>query len=147
VPGSAAGVANGGYLATPAAAGDPRPNGTVALPRYDRFVSWAQRGAVFTRAKHQATAKLFLSWLTSATAQASVIASWTWSVRSDITPPNGLKPLADYGTTDANAFPAFMRDRAAVERFRAQIELYVGRVQGTDPADPGNTLGRTPGRF
>jgi len=147
VPGSAAGVANGGYLATPASGGDPRPNGTAVLPRYDRFVSWAQRGAVFTRAKHKATAKLFLSWLTSATAQASVIASWTWSVRSDITPPNGLKPLADYGTTDATAFPAFMRDRAAVERFRAQVELYIGRVQGADPADPDNTLGRTPGRF
>jgi ABC-type Fe3+ transport system substrate-binding protein len=147
VPGSAAGVANGSYLATPAAAGDPRPNGTVILPRYDRFISWAQRGAIFTRAKHKATAKLFVSWLSSATTQAKVIGSWTWSVRTDIAAPTGLKPLADYTTTDPTAFPKFMRDRAAIERFRSQVELYVGRVQGADPADPTGTLGRTPGGF
>ena len=28
-----------------------------------------------------------------------------------------------------------------------EVERYVGRVQGADPADPDNTLGRTPGRF
>jgi ABC-type Fe3+ transport system substrate-binding protein len=146
VPGSGAGVANGKYLATPAAAGDPRPNGTVVLPRYDRFVSWSQRAAIFRQTAHPATAKLFLSWLTSATAQASVIGTWTWSTRADVAPPNGLKPLAEYQTTDATAFPKFMRDRAAVERFRSQVELYVGRVVGSDPADPAETLGRTPGR-
>jgi len=147
VPGSVAGVANGSYLATPVGAGDARPNAIQVLPRQERFASWAQRGAILTRAKHKATAKLFVSWLTSAAAQASVIASWTWSVRSDITPPNGLKPLADYATTDPAAFPKFMSDRAAVERFRSQIELYVGRAQGGDPADPDNTLGRAPGAF
>jgi hypothetical protein len=41
----------------------------------------------------------------------------------------------------------FMSDRAAVERFRSQLQLYVGSVTGADPADPDNTLGLTPGTF
>ncbi len=147
VPGAAAGVADGRYLATPAAAGDPSPNGTFVFPGQDRFVSWAQRGAILRRAKHKATAKLFLSWLTSQQGQAGAIASWTWPVRSDVAPPAWLKPLADYRTTDAREFPRFMSDRAAVERFRSQVELYVGRVQGADPADPDGTLGPAPGGF
>jgi hypothetical protein len=40
-----------------------------------------------------------------------------------------------------------MSDRGAVERFRTQVELYVGKVTGADPADPDGTLGRTPGAF
>lgn len=69
---------------------------------------------------------------------------WNWSVPSNVTPPAGHKPLADYPTTDPAAFPKFMRDRAAVERFRSQVELYVGQVRGANPADPTNSLGRVP---
>jgi hypothetical protein len=55
-----------------------------------------------------------------------------------------FKQAKSYTTTDPTAFPEFMRDWAAVERFRTQIELYVGRVAGSNPADPNKTLGRTP---
>ena len=43
VPGSAAGIANGPYLATPASAGNVGPRGQQVLSRYDHFTSWAQR--------------------------------------------------------------------------------------------------------
>ncbi|MEY9836272.1 hypothetical protein [Streptacidiphilus sp. EB103A] len=86
-------------------------------------------------------------WLLSRSTQKSDIASWTWSTRSDVAPPTGLKPLATYKNTDPAAFVAFMHDRAAVERLRSQLQLYVGQVQGPDPADPTNTLGPTPGSF
>jgi ABC-type Fe3+ transport system substrate-binding protein len=145
--GSIGGVASGAYLASPAGAGGNGPNSVQILPNHDRFPSLTQRAAIFRRSPHQATAKLFLSWLNSQQTQQNVIASFTWSVRADVTPPAGLKPLADYHTTDPLAFPKFMSDRAAVERFKSQVELYVGAVQGPNPADPQNTLGRTPGRF
>jgi ABC-type Fe3+ transport system substrate-binding protein len=147
VPNATAGVANGTYLATAGAAGDARPNGVQVLPAGERFASWAQRGAIFKDAKHKAAAKLFMSWLTSKATQSNVFASWTWSVRSDVAPPPGLQPLSAYKNTDPDAFARFMSDQAAVERFRSEVERYVGRVQGADPADPDNTLGRTPGRF
>ena len=40
-----------------------------------------------------------------------------------------------------------MADRGAVERFRSQLHLYVGEVQGPDPADPAGSLGLIPGAF
>jgi len=146
-PYSASPVAAGTYLATAGTTGDPSPDATVVLPSRDPFNSWAQHGAIFSNAKHKAGAKLFTSWLNSRATQESVIASWTWSVRGDVAPPTGLEPLSSYKTTDPLAFPAFMRDRAAVERFRSQVQLYVGQVTGPDPADPDNSFGRTPGAF
>ncbi|WP_329264990.1 ABC transporter substrate-binding protein [Streptomyces sp. NBC_01478] len=145
VPGSAAGVASGDYLASIAVGGDARPNGTQVFSNSERFNSWAQRGAIFKNAPHKAGAKLFLSWLDSQAVQKNAIATWTWSVRKDVAPPSGLKPLASYKNTNPDAFAKFMSDRAAVERFRSQVELYFGQVKGADPGDPDGTLGRTPG--
>src|SRR6185437_12467550 len=65
------------------------------------------------------------------------IAPWTWSVRKDIAPPAGLRPLATYHQTDVAGFQAFMSDRDAVERFRSQVQLYVGQVVGPDPVPGG----------
>jgi ABC-type Fe3+ transport system substrate-binding protein len=147
VPGSAAGVASGDYLASIAVGGDARPNGTQVFSSTERFNSWAQRGAIFKQAPHKDGAKLFMSWLNSESTQKNAIATWTWSVRKDVAPPTGLEPLASYKNTDPKAFAKFMSNRGAVERFRSQVELYFGQVKGADPGDPDNTLGRTPGGF
>jgi ABC-type Fe3+ transport system substrate-binding protein len=146
-PGSAAGVASGKYLATLGTSGNPTPAASIVLPSSDPFNTWVQHGAIFKDAPHKATAKLFLSWLTSQAEQKQAIASWTWSVRTDVAPPTGLKALSTYKNTNTAAFAAFMADRGAVERFRSQLELYVGQVTGADPADPTGTLGLTPGKL
>jgi ABC-type Fe3+ transport system substrate-binding protein len=147
VPGSAAGMASGDYLASVAVGGDARPNGTRVFSDTERFNSWAQRGAIFKDAPHKSGAKLFMSWLHAKETQKNAIATWTWSVRKDVAPPTGLEPLASYKNTDPKAFAEFMANRDEVERFRSQVELYFGRVEGADPGDPDNTLGRTPGGF
>ncbi|WP_405719720.1 ABC transporter substrate-binding protein [Streptomyces sp. NBC_01537] len=147
VPGSSAGVAGGDYLASIAVGGDARPNGAQVFSSTERFNSWAQRGAIFKQAPHKAGAKFFLSWLNAKATQQNAIATWTWSVRKDVAPPAGLQALSSYKNTDPAAFAKFMSNRAAVERFRSQVELYFGQVQGTDPGDPDGTLGRTPGAF
>lgn len=147
VPGSAAGVASGDYLASVAVGGDARPNGTQVFSDTERFNTWAQRGAIFKNAPHKSGAKLFMSWLNAKETQKNAIATWTWSVRKDVAPPTGLEPLASYKNTDPKAFAEFMANRDEVERFRSQVELYFGRVEGADPGDPDNTLGRTPGGF
>ncbi|GAA4052464.1 hypothetical protein [Streptomyces shaanxiensis] len=130
VPGSSAGVASGDYLASIAVGGDARPNGTQVFSDSERFNSWAQRGAIFKQAPHKAGAKLFMSWLNSQSTQEHAIATWTWSVRKDVAPPAGLEPLASYENTDPKAFARFMANRDAVERFRSQVELYLGKVHG-----------------
>lgn len=146
-PYSAAPVAAGQYLATLGTAGDPAPDATMVFPARDPFNTWVQHGAIFKQARHKAAAELFLSWITSRSFQQQDIATWTWSVRKDVPPPAGLRPLADYKQTGAHNFDAFMANRAAVEQFRAQVQLYTGQVQGPDPADPTGSLGLAPGAF
>jgi hypothetical protein len=65
-----------------------------------------------------------------------------WSVRTDVTPPAGLKPIWEYPNAHVDGFPRFMADRAAVERWKQTFALYFGEVKG-DPT-PG-WLGLHPG--
>lgn len=65
-----------------------------------------------------------------------------WSVRTDVTPPAGLKRIREYPNAHVDGFPRFMFDRAAVERWKQTFALYFGEVEG-DPT-PGR-LGLRPG--
>ncbi|WP_431480635.1 ABC transporter substrate-binding protein [Pseudomonas thivervalensis] len=107
---------------------DPAAHSRFVLPKQDPFVSWAQRAAILKGTKHPATAKLYLSWLLDKKTQSEVW--YMWSVRTDVAPPKGYKQIWEYPNTDPTAFEHFMADRAAVERFRAQIGLYLGEVKG-----------------
>jgi ABC-type Fe3+ transport system substrate-binding protein len=146
-PYSAAPVADGRYLATLGTAGDPSPDATMVFPAHDPFNTWVQHGAIFKQTRHKAAAELFMSWITSQSFQKQDIATFTWSVRKDVAPPAGLRPLATYKQTNVANFNAFMANRAAAEEFRSEVQLYVGQVEGPDPADPDNSLGLTPGGF
>ncbi len=100
------------------------------LPCRDQFLSWPQRAAIFQCAKHPAAAKLYLSWWLSLPVQENV---WVqWPVRMDAKSPEGYQSIFHYHSVPL-AFVRFMCDRAAVERFRAQMELYVGSVTGPSP--------------
>lgn len=117
---------------TPSATAQSR----FVLPKHDPFISWAQRAAILKDSKHPATAKLYLSWLLDKKTQSEVW--YMWSVRTDVTPPEGYKHIWEYSNTDPTAFERFMADRAAVEQFRTQIGLYLGEVKGEpSPGWPG----------
>lgn len=110
------------------------------LPRSDPFMAWAQRAAIFKDAKHPAAAKLYLNWWLDKQTQSDF---YMWSVRTDVAPHAGYRPIWDYPNANVNGFEAFMADRALVERFRQQLALYVGEVTGAP--SPG-WLGLHPGR-
>ena len=138
-------VAAGKYAVTFTSDGSLRPDEKspvrFALPSNDGFVAWAQRAAIVKGARHLETARLYLNWLLDKDTQQNV---WTmWSVRTDVQPPAGYKPVWEYSNANLSAFERFMADRDGVERFRSRIQLYVGDVQG--PASAG-VLGMTPTR-
>ena len=99
------------------------------LPKNDPFVTWPQTVAIFKNAKHPATAKLFVNWITERETHEKY---WVqWSIRKDVAPPRGYKSVFEYpDQTDPTAFGRFMADRAAVERFRMELQLYIGEVRG-----------------
>ena len=109
------------------------------LPRTDPFMAWAQRAAIFRAARHPAAAKLYLNWWLSKERQAALP---MWSVRTDVPPHPGFRHIWEYPNAHFDGFDLFMRDRAAVERFRQQVALYVGEVKGAP--SPG-WLGPRPG--
>lgn len=104
------------------------------------FMSWGQRAAILKQAKHPTAAKLYLNWRLSVEQQQA--ATNGWSVRTDLTPPTGLKPIWQYPNGNLDGFPRFMADRAEVERWKQTFALYFGEVKG-DPS-PGR-LGLHPG--
>ncbi|HEX6358135.1 ABC transporter substrate-binding protein [Actinophytocola sp.] len=105
------------------------------------FMAWGQRAAILARAKHPAAAKLYLNWQLSPAVQQTAFDGW--SVRTDITPVGGLKPIWEYPNAHLDGFPRFMADRADVERWKQTFALYFGEVQG--PPSPG-WLGPHPGQ-
>ena len=130
------GIGGAGSLTGPIA-----PGVQWAAPNGHPFMAWGQRAALLARAKHPAAAKLYLNWQLSAPVQQ---ASFTgWSVRTDVTPAGGLKPIWTYPNAHLDGFAHFMADRAEIERWKQTFALYFGEVQG--PPTPGS-LGLHPGR-
>jgi ABC-type Fe3+ transport system substrate-binding protein len=104
------------------------------------FMAWGQRAAVLKQAANPTAAKLYLNWQLSAETQQKAFNGW--SVRTDIAPPAGLKPVWEYPNAHVDGFPEFMADRAEVERLKQTFALYFGEVKG-EPT-PG-VLGLHPG--
>lgn len=105
------------------------------------FMAWGQRAAIFADAKHPAAAKLYMNWAVSVDVQMNSFNGW--SVRTDVTPYEGLKPIWELPNANIDGFLAFMEDREQAERWRQTFSLYFGEVTG-DPS-PG-WLGLHPGQ-
>lgn len=110
------------------------------LPEGHPFMAWGQRAAVLKQAKNPTAAKLYLNWQLSVESQRNSFNGW--SVRTDVTPPTGVKPIWEYPNANLDGFPRFMEDRAEVERWKQTFALYFGEVRG-EPT-PGR-LGLRPG--
>ncbi|MDX2682899.1 ABC transporter substrate-binding protein [Streptomyces sp. NY05-11A] len=113
---------------------------TFAIGAGHPFMAWGQRTAVLKQARNSTAAKLFLNWQLSLEHQQGSFNGW--SVRTDVTPPAGLKQIWDYPDAHVDGFPRFMSDRAEVERWKQTFALYFGEVKG-EPT-PG-VLGLHPG--
>jgi ABC-type Fe3+ transport system substrate-binding protein len=117
-----------GYMTSP---DDPSVS---FIPEGDDFVSWPQRAAMFRLTRHKAAARLLLAYLTSYEFQAAL---GTWSVRDDVAPPAGMKPLGEYANTNPLDFIEWMRDRKHLNGLRIQMCELFGPVQGQSPlTDP-----------
>ncbi|NGY65885.1 ABC transporter substrate-binding protein [Lentzea sp. NEAU-D13] len=121
----AIGIGGAGSLVAPATS----PVRFVAADGHP-FMAWGQRAAILKQAKNPTAAKLYLNWQLSLERQQAAFNGW--SVRTDVTPPTGLKPVWKYPNAHVDGFPRFMADRAEVERWKQTFALYFGEVKG-DP--------------
>jgi ABC-type Fe3+ transport system substrate-binding protein len=98
----------------------------IATSDVDPLPVWPQTAAIFKDAPHPNAAKLYLSWLLDKEQQSQM---GTWSSRSDVPPPSGLKPLSEYKL--ANDFGAFINAEAHASDLRKRFEAYIGPIKGT----------------
>jgi ABC-type Fe3+ transport system substrate-binding protein len=105
------------------AAGKPIRSAFSAI---DPIPIWALTGAIFQGSPHPNAAKLFLNYFLSPDEQSRL---GTWSVRADVPPPAGLKPLSAYHVV--NSYRDFLSDRAAIAALRKRYEQYTGPVVNT----------------
>jgi ABC-type Fe3+ transport system substrate-binding protein len=97
----------------------------VAFSTADPLPVWPQTTAVFKDAPHPNAAKLYITWFLAKEQQSRI---GTWSVRRDVLPPAGLKPIFDYQL--ANGFRAFVTDASLVGDLRKRFEGYIGKPKG-----------------
>lgn len=95
----------------------------IAMPERDALPIWALTGAIFKAAPHPNAAKLFLAWYLEPEQQSTL---GTWSVRADVPPPSGFKPLADYKLI--NSYRDFLTDTTRVADLRKRFEVFTGPV-------------------
>jgi ABC-type Fe3+ transport system substrate-binding protein len=97
----------------------------IAFSPVDPLPIWPQTTAIFKDAPHPNAAKLYISWFLAKEQQSRI---GTWSVRKDVPPPAGLKPIFDYRL--ANDFRSFIINEKVVQDERKRFESYVGRPKG-----------------
>ncbi|MGK5547974.1 ABC transporter substrate-binding protein [Streptomyces sp. URMC 127] len=134
-------VGKDGYVANFGSSGSSSGLSKTSVPEKSPWVAWPQTGAILKDAPHKAAAKLYLSWILSKQYQQN---SYGWSARTDVAAPAGRKGIFDYDNMNPLGLGRFMSDRAALDRYKARVSLYVGDVKGANPADPQGKLGLYP---
>jgi ABC-type Fe3+ transport system substrate-binding protein len=81
---------------------------------------------IFKDAPHPNAAKLFLNWYMAKEQQSRL---GTFSARSDVDPPAGLKPLGAYNI--AAGYRQFVSDEERLTELRRKMEAYTGPVVNT----------------
>jgi ABC-type Fe3+ transport system substrate-binding protein len=128
--GVARGVASGEYLASfdssmTAVVAAQRAGGKLAIaaPIYDAMPTFFTAEAILKDAPHPNAAKLFVTWFLSKDWQSRI---GIYSSRSDVPPPNGLKPISSYRL--ANRYMQFVTNEKRLLELRKRFEKYTGPV-------------------
>jgi ABC-type Fe3+ transport system substrate-binding protein len=95
----------------------------VAFPADDPMPVWGQLGALFRASPHPAAARLYLQWYMAPAQQRRI---GTWSARSDVPAPEGLRPISQYAV--ATDFAALVSDPARLAALRARYRAYTGEI-------------------
>jgi ABC-type Fe3+ transport system substrate-binding protein len=94
-----------------------------AFPESDAMPTFFVTAGIFKDAPHPNAAKLFLNWYMAKEQQSRL---GTFSARSDVDPPAGLKPLSAYNI--AAGYRQFVTDEERLAELRRKMEAYTGPV-------------------
>jgi ABC-type Fe3+ transport system substrate-binding protein len=95
----------------------------VLFSQEDETPVFTVSAGIFKDAPHPSVAKLYLAWYLAKEQQSR---TGTFSPRSDVGPPAGLKPLSAYRL--ANRYREFVSDETRLAELRKRFEAYTGPV-------------------
>lgn len=98
----------------------------IAYSSVDPMPIWPLTGGIFKDAQHPNAAKLFLTWYLSKEQQGRLK---TWSSRSDVPPPAGLKALSSMKVV--NSYRAFLTNEKQLVALRERFAKMVGPIKNT----------------
>jgi ABC-type Fe3+ transport system substrate-binding protein len=94
-----------------------------AFPDSEAMPTFFVTAGIFKDAPHPNAARLFLNWYMAKEQQSRL---GTFSARSDVDPPAGLKPLSAYNI--AADYRQFVSDEQKLTELRRKMEAYTGPV-------------------
>jgi ABC-type Fe3+ transport system substrate-binding protein len=94
-----------------------------AFPAHDAMPTFSITAGIFKDAPHPNAAKLFLGWYMAKEQQSRI---GTFSARTDVSPPPGLKPLSSYHIV--TGYRRFVTDQTRLAALRKKFESYTGPV-------------------
>jgi ABC-type Fe3+ transport system substrate-binding protein len=94
-----------------------------AFPERDAMPTFFTTAGIFKDAPHPNAAKLFLDWYMAREQQSR---TGTYSARTDVDPPAGLKPLSAYKIE--TGYRQFVSDDEGLNALRKKFESYTGPV-------------------
>jgi ABC-type Fe3+ transport system substrate-binding protein len=94
-----------------------------AFPERDPMPTFFVTAGIFKNAPHPNAAKLFLDWYMAKEQQSRI---GTFSARTDVDPPPGLKPLSAYNIV--TGYRQFVSDGQKLAALRKRFESYTGPV-------------------
>jgi len=94
-----------------------------AFPARDAMATFFVTAGIFKGAPHPNAAKLFLDWYMAKEQQSR---TGTFSARTDVAPPPGLKPLSAYKIEAG--YRQFVTDQKRLAALRKRFESYTGPV-------------------
>jgi ABC-type Fe3+ transport system substrate-binding protein len=94
-----------------------------AFPERDVMPTFFVSAGIFKDAPHPNAARLFLDWYMAKEQQSRL---GTYSARTDVDPPAGLKPLSAYNI--AAGYRRFVSDAQKLAALRQRLESYTGPV-------------------
>jgi ABC-type Fe3+ transport system substrate-binding protein len=97
-----------------------------AFPEYDAMPTFVVTAGILKDAPHPNAARLFLDWYMAKEQQSRL---GTYSARSDVDPPPGLKPLSAYKIE--TGYRQFVSDEKRLVALRKKYESYTGPVVNT----------------
>jgi ABC-type Fe3+ transport system substrate-binding protein len=102
----------------------------VVISKVDSTPYWPQSMGIFQNCPHPAAAELFVRWSLGKEQQRVMNRKGVWTVRDDVDPPDGFRPIREYKLADG--YGEFVANETHLVELRNRFQEIIGQPVGGD---------------